>query len=110
MVLPFNNRVDSFDLLGRYIWDALEYSSYELYNEHTHLKQFLQISGLRYLVNATLPKGQRVLEVEILCKECTPIEYKPIDLDQPYRVIATDFLANGGNGYTMLSDHLQNYE
>ncbi|XP_055326816.1 apyrase-like isoform X2 [Sitodiplosis mosellana] len=109
MVVPFHNRVDSFDLLGRYIWEALEYSSNEVNNENTHLKQFLQISGLRLVVNATQPKGHRVVAIEILCEECTPVEYKPIDLNQTYRVVATDFLANGGNGYTMFSEHMQNY-
>lgn len=45
MVVPFNNRVESFDILGRHIWDALEISANEINDENTNLKQFLQISG-----------------------------------------------------------------
>lgn len=66
-------------------------------------------SGMRVVMNATQPKGQRVDSIEILCAECAPIKYKPIDMDQVYRVITSDFLANGGNGYTMFPKHLQNY-
>ena len=61
------------------------------------------------MANVTQPKGHRVVAVEVLCQECTPVEYKPIDLEQTYRVVATDFLAGGGNGYAMLADNLQNY-
>lgn len=129
MVLPFNNRVDSFDLLGQYIWEALEYSSNTMDENSTRFRHNLQISGvnikinnffeylnktsiatgMQVVINGTQPKGHRVVSVEILCAECTPIEYKPIDLDRMYRVITTDFLANGGNGYTMFPKHLQNY-
>lgn len=78
MVLPFNNRVDSFDLLGRYIWEALEYSSIEINNPSTHLKQFLQISGkpLKFLMksmyqskNLCLIDKQIISRFEI-CGEC----------------------------------------
>lgn len=65
---------------------------------------------MRVVVNATQPKGNRVISIEIPCADCSPVEYKPIDLNQTYRVVATDFVSGGGDGYTMLSDHLQNQE
>ena len=74
-----------------------------------YLNKDLIASGMRVVINATQPKGQRVDSIQILCAECTPIEYKPIDLDRVYRVITTDFLANGGNRYTMFPKHSQNY-
>lgn len=45
MVLPFSNIVSSFDLLGRHLWNAMEYSVTEINNANTHLKHFLQVSG-----------------------------------------------------------------
>lgn len=62
------------------------------------------------MVNATQPKGNRVVSIEIRCDECSPVEYKPIDLEQTYRVIATDFVAGGGDGYTMFADNLENHQ
>lgn len=65
---------------------------------------------MRLVLNATQPKGHRVVSIEILCEECTPVEYKPINLNESYRVVATDFLAGGGNGYKMFKDYQQNVE
>lgn len=53
MVVPFNNRVESFDILGRHIWDALEISANEINDENTNLKQFLQISGKFFFLIVT---------------------------------------------------------
>lgn len=53
MVVPFNNRVESFDILGQYIWDALEISANEINDESTNLKQFLQISGKFFFLIVT---------------------------------------------------------
>lgn len=44
-IVPFGNNVGSFDLMGQYIWDAMEYSSSEINQVHTNLDHFLQISG-----------------------------------------------------------------
>lgn len=48
MVLPFGNRVCSFDILGRYIWEALEYSSTLINDENTNLNHMIHISGELY--------------------------------------------------------------
>lgn len=61
-------------------------------------------------VNLTQPVGQRIMSIRVRCEECSPAEYKPIDLDRFYRIVAPDFLARGGNGYTIFSMHGQNYE
>lgn len=65
---------------------------------------------MKMVVNATQPVGNRVISIEMLCEQCTPLEYMPINLDQIYRVIAVDFVANGGNGYSVFKMHKQNYE
>lgn len=70
-------------------------------------------------VNTTRPAGERVISIRVKeknaeeCKnsseECTPAEYKPIDLNRSYRIVAPDFLAKGGNGYTIFTTHGENY-
>lgn len=42
-------------------------------------------------VNLTQPIGQRITSIRIRCEECSPVEYKPIDLNQFYRIVAPDF-------------------
>lgn len=61
-------------------------------------------------VNVTQPVGKRIISIRIRCEECSPAEYKPIDLNRFYRVVATDFLAKGGNGYSIFAMHSRNYE
>lgn len=64
---------------------------------------------MQLVINATQAEGQRVVSIDILCRECTPPQYQPIDIDRMYRIVATNFLANGGNGYKMFEKHRQNY-
>lgn len=45
-VLPFGNRVDSFELQGIHIWNAMERSVTEINKIHTNLDYMLHISGL----------------------------------------------------------------
>lgn len=61
-------------------------------------------------VNMTKPIGERVISIDILCGECLPIRYEPINRNKLYHVVTTDFLAKGGNGYTFFQNHMQNYE
>lgn len=61
-------------------------------------------------VNTTQPVGKRIISIRIRCEECTPVEFEPIDLNRFYRIVAPDFLAKGGNGYSIFAIHSQNYE
>lgn len=65
---------------------------------------------MRIDVNASQPVGKRVISIWIRCEECSPIEYKPIDLNRFYRIVGPDFLTKGGNGYAIFPMHSQNYE
>lgn len=44
-LLPFGNRADSYDLLGKYIWDMMERSVSEINKVHTKLDHMLHVSG-----------------------------------------------------------------
>lgn len=64
---------------------------------------------MRVVFNLTKPIGNRVVSLEIQCRKCNiPIleKYQP---DQMYRIVLPSFLANGGDGYSMIRDNLQNY-
>ena len=61
---------------------------------------FLQISGATVFYDPTLPVKERVLLIGILNPETG--EYDDLDLEKTYYLATNDFLAAGGDGYTML--------
>lgn len=61
---------------------------------------FLHISGAQVFYDTTLPVDQRVLLIGILNPEIG--QYEELDLAKTYYLATNDFLAAGGDGYTML--------
>lgn len=43
-------------------------------------------------------------KVLVLCTECDVPQYERLENDKKYRILTTDFLLFGGDGYTMLKD------
>jgi 5'-nucleotidase/UDP-sugar diphosphatase len=58
--------------------------------------RFPQISGMRVTYDPSAEPGQRVRDIVI--------GETPINLDANYTLATIDFLANGGDGYSMLRD------
>ncbi|WP_077621594.1 bifunctional metallophosphatase/5'-nucleotidase [Sediminibacillus massiliensis] len=90
-MLPFGNNLVEMTLTGEQIKAVLE-QQWE--GDSTHI---LQISGLQYTWDDEAPVGNRVLEI-------SDSEGNPIDLEQPYTVTVNNFLAEGGDGFTVLTD------
>lgn len=60
-------------------------------------------------MNRSEPVGQRVMSVNVLCSECLPQRYDPIDVSRSYRILVSNYLAEGGDGYTVFAEKKQNY-
>lgn len=92
-VLPFENTLVKLELTGDQIKRSLEHSvrSYPSQNGG-----FLQVSGMRFAFDPSKPAGERVTEVTV--------GGEPLDLDRVYTVATNDFLAAGGDGYTMFQE------
>ncbi|XP_055549436.1 apyrase-like [Wyeomyia smithii] len=101
--VPYENTVDTFDLEGKYLWEALEYSA----GRHNSA-DFLQISGLRAVFNITRSIGRRIVSVDVRCQTCRVPRYEPLDQNKVYRLAVAAWIGNGGNGYSMFSDHRTN--
>lgn len=101
--LPFQNTIDTFELQGRHLLEALEFSAawYSFYN-------FLQFSGMKVVFNVTEPIDSRVVSVEILCRQCDIPRYEPLDVEQWYRIIMPSFIGAGGNGFVAFT-HRRNH-
>ncbi|MPM37937.1 Mannosylglucosyl-3-phosphoglycerate phosphatase [bioreactor metagenome] len=88
--LPFDNTLYVTELTGRQIIAALEYS---FANRSVGM---LQYSGLKVRYNNTNSPSNKLVAV-------ATIDGVPLRPDKVYKVAMNDFLAVGGDGFTMLS-------
>jgi 5'-nucleotidase/UDP-sugar diphosphatase len=103
-VLPFRNRISTFELSGADVIAALE-NGVSRVGADSGTGRFAQVSGLRYAWDGSKPVGERIISVEVLNPDGT---YSPIDPNAMYTVAANDFLRNGGDEYTMFRDRAVN--
>uniref|UniRef100_A0A7G3ABF5 5'-nucleotidase n=1 Tax=Lutzomyia longipalpis TaxID=7200 RepID=A0A7G3ABF5_LUTLO len=99
-VLPFGNTLYVVEVPGRVLREALEHSVHR-YSNSTGWGEFLQVSGLQVVFNVANDVGERVESVRILCNECSHPDYRPLNDEQNYNVIMTNFFKDGGDGYDM---------
>ena len=62
-------------------------------------------AGFRVTYNMECPEGSRVLHLEIVCTECLVPHLEPVQDNGVYRVIMSEFLAQGGDGYHVINDN-----
>jgi 2',3'-cyclic-nucleotide 2'-phosphodiesterase (5'-nucleotidase family) len=94
--LPFNNRVVVVAVTGAELKAAIENGVSALPGS---AGRFPQVSGLRVLIDAARPAGSRVVSMEV---DGAPLEEK-----RSYRVAVVDFMARGGDNYTMFRDAIR---
>jgi len=92
-VLPFGNFIVTKKVKGADIKAALE-NGLKSYPELSG--GFPHVSGIKYTIDPSKSAGEKV----------TGIIFKgnPLDLNQDYILAINDFMASGGDGYTMLAD------
>lgn len=90
-VLPFINTVETINVPGSIIKEALEHSVRLLPNEQNG--GFLQVSGMSFVVDVTRPVGERVVAINV--------GGRPIDAQRVYSLTTSDFTLAGGDGYHM---------
>ncbi|WP_066916154.1 5'-nucleotidase C-terminal domain-containing protein [Streptococcus sp. DD12] len=114
-VLPFGNSVAQIQVTGQNIYDMFAKSLGSILQVdsqgQTILDEngqplmepnggFLQTAGARVYYDTSLPAANRILSIAIWDPETD--QYKPLVLGQTYYLVTNDFLAAGGDGYTML--------
>ncbi|OPL33664.1 hypothetical protein AM593_02862, partial [Mytilus galloprovincialis] len=66
---------------------------------------YIYNKGIKVKYNLAKPVQQRVVEALAICQNCTIPAYEPIDANVMYSLILTNFIRNGGDGYTMIRDN-----
>lgn len=109
-VIPFDNTLDLIDLKGEDLWDTIEYSLTKSFSNESFVgAHLLQVSGLKIVADVRKEIGHRLLSVDVLCRECDIPEYSPLNKTEFYRIIATSFLIQGGDGFEILRDKNTNH-
>jgi 2',3'-cyclic-nucleotide 2'-phosphodiesterase (5'-nucleotidase family) len=91
--LPFNNRVVVIDISGRDLRRAIENGLAQL---PLAGGRFPQVSGIKAIYDVKRAPGARLLAMQVAGR--------PVEASRRYRVAIVDFLARGGDDYTMLRD------
>ena len=114
-VLPFGNTITQIQVTGQQVLDMFEKSLGSILQVDKDGKTvldengqpllepsggFLQVSGVKVYYDTNLPSGKRVLAVQV--KNHTNGVYEKLDLSKTYYLTTNDFLAAGGDGYSML--------
>ena len=114
-VLPFGNTISQIQVTGQQVLDMFEKSLGSILQVDKAGKTvldengqpllepsggFLQISGAKVYYDTNLAAGKRILAVQV--KNRVTGLYEKLDFEKVYYLATNDFLAAGGDGYTML--------
>lgn len=94
--LPYQNPIVMADMPGSVLLEMLEHSLSRYGEGHG---SFLQTAGLRFTFDSRKEPGNRLLKVEIRNRKG---KWQKVNPEKSYRVATLKFLADGGDGYTML--------
>ncbi|CAN7372239.1 5'-nucleotidase C-terminal domain-containing protein [Trinickia sp. LjRoot230] len=102
-VMPVSNELVRMSLTGAQLKQALEqqwpHDEYESRSEKSLLRYVLQPSnGLRHRWDPRQPKGQRIE------KGSLTLHGVPIEDDQVLNIVVSEFLAGGGDGFSVLKE------
>ncbi len=87
---PFTNTLAVIEVTGTELMAALEHGVDLFPGEAGH---FPHVSGMTYKFDAGKPVGERIVEVMI--------KGEALVADKTYKLVTNDFMADGGDGYTM---------
>lgn len=109
-VIPFANNIISGEMPGHILRQALEWSVAHF--DYVDQKgKFLQYSGIKVEYDFSKPDMQRVVSAKIRCGDCRVPKYEPLEDNKIYKIIFTQYLAKGGDNYTMFnSPEVKTYE
>ena len=110
-VLPFEHTFDTLSVSGKDLKEAFEHSVSGFGADGTNDEgRFLQVSGFKLTFDVSKQIGSRVRRVQTICVECDEDIYEDLDNEKMYPVITTNYVANGGDGFTSISENKNHYE
>lgn len=99
-VIPFENIYNLVELPGSAIREVLEFAV-----SNTSSMNVMQVSGIRVIYDMNRKSYDRIVDLKVLCQTCLIPRYEEIDNAKDYRVVMPAYLADGGDGFTMIPTH-----
>lgn len=90
-ILPFPNTVTKLEISGETLLATLEQGATQYQDGG-----FPQVSGMAFTFDPSLAEGEQIIEATV--------GGDPIDPEATYTLATNNFVAGGGDGYTMLTD------
>lgn len=91
----YDNTLVTLDVTGRQVKEALEHSA-RYFDGRVFDYNYDQAEGVTYELDPAKPVGERVLNLRF--------RGQPLEPDMRLRLATSNYRANGGGGYTMLSE------
>jgi 5'-nucleotidase len=95
-VLPFGNTLVVMSLTGAQVREALENGVSQI---ETGAGRFPQVGGMRYSFDPAAPAGSRITGIQVAAGG----SFAALDPNATYRVVVNNFIAGGGDGYSVLT-------
>jgi len=92
----------SLELPGFAIREALEFSVSK------PILHVMQVSGIKVIYDLKQIPFNRIVDIQVLCQKCIIPRYETLDNEKYYRVILSDYLANGGDSFSMFPKYGRN--
>ncbi|RWS11647.1 hypothetical protein B4U79_11299, partial [Dinothrombium tinctorium] len=104
--MPFNNYINAVEISGRKLVRLLEQSVSKYSTSLAEIGGgFFQVSGIKVVYDISKPIGNRVKSVQVRCGPTCKIPiYEHLNPEKVYRLLLPDYIANGGNNYTIFSE------
>lgn len=96
-LLPFSNTLVTLELTGQQVVDVLEDALDSGLDPNGSTGAYPYASGLRFDVDASQTKGNRISNVEVNSQVAST--WAAINLSTTYTVVTNDFIASGQDGY-----------
>ena len=112
-ILPFSADIIIKEVSGQDVIDALEYGMKNLPDKTS---RFPQVSGISFKVNITFKSSVVVDDEEMFVKVDgkrrvydVKVGNEPLDLNKKYRMSFDNYIANGGDGFSMFKKYEEKY-
>lgn len=96
---PFENILVLVEIPGSTIRRALEFGV----SNNSSLK-LMQHSGMKVVYDLKRQPYDRIVEIKVLCQKCPIPKYEPLNDTKIYKVSLTNYIADGGDGFTMFPE------
>lgn len=101
-LLPFSNTLVVLEMTGQQVIDVLEDALANFVDDGGSNGSYPYASGLRYNVDLSQTKGNRISQVEVNPKLAG--SWTAINPTATYKVVTNDFIASGQDGYNTFSE------